>query len=222
MKLAKFALEIRFSQPGEAFNWKKSLVESIVGAPQENIAAPILNEVMQVALSKHKTKVTIDSTRLGIIVDDLSNRDEVHSLVFDIINRAIKNVGWKKANRIGLRTIWHEKVNTDFDSAISEIKKRNFVKNIILDEAQDVALCYTLKDGDYTVNYLAGVMTDREMIEKLALDATTVLPKLALISDTDYHTLKETNFDLDFMADFIKRAVAYGEEKARQTKEITI
>lgn len=195
-------------------------MEAVAGkAPERQSVSPI-SESLQVNLKDENARIIIQAQKMSIFTDSCSDIDVLKKLVSKIVERT-SEIGWDTTLRIGIRTIWLEPSNLNFLELVKSLKEKNYVPNAIVNESIDLAISFTLKDGNNQINFISGPVTREEASLKYEIEKNT-LPEVALAVDLDYFTLNEMKFSEINVAEFVTLALTYSKEKAELTQQINI
>lgn len=223
MQLKRIVLEVRFKDIARSFNWRAQLAQGITGnASAPSLESPI-NEGLEINIAEGKTKVQIQSRRFALVIDDCSDRAEMKMVIDRVMQRVYNAVGWQTMLRIGVRTIWVEEFDGTLDALIRKLRERNFADNAIVNQATDVAVTLTLRDGENSVNYISGPMSKEELATKYSIndDNGGVIPDVILVVDSDYSSATETSFSKNKVVNFFEKAVDYGKDIANKTHDVS-
>lgn len=222
MKLVKLIVEIRYDKIPKSLDFRRRLFKLITnqefpkerGVPSESFGVISKNKKVHVLIGPLKSGVDINQP------DTLTRAVQECTGFFRTVG---KEVSWEELKRIGVRSMWVHPVSITLDE-LKERFRQSFYKDIpLVTEAEDVAVCLTLKDSNKRINFNAGPMEKAQLISQFLppapIDETKIPATFAFI-DYDYYKVGNISYSVNYIQNFIDSAVKKGKIKAEETIKI--
>jgi hypothetical protein len=212
MRLHKLSVELRYQGSGKPFDWKSDLIRAIAGTTKKDHTIDKPAHI-HVDIDKKGANILIEDDRWSLALNRIENADASQEFAVEIFNRIQEAIEWKKMTRMGIRTLWLDPVETSFPDLVEKIKLRHFIKGSLAQSAEDLSLAFSLRSGDNKINFLAGPVTDQEVISRYGVDPLDLSPVMFAV-DIDYYSKDKIESEKNFFSEFMKKAISNGESQA--------
>lgn len=213
MKLFSLVTEAQFSQPIQEYGFIKDVI-NLITDNKFNSMLPI-SEGTKINLKEEGLELIIQNSRIAIALHNTREEKNIDRIK-EIYTQLYESLNMGKISRIGVRSQWIEEVNSSFVSLLGKHKKSLFQNVDLVDEATDVSLVLTLKDGDSAINYMSGPM-DKAQLMQADSSIDRDYPSRCIFVDVDYYCCPDKEYTNNDLLDYIDRAVSYAKKVAEKT-----
>ncbi len=160
ISLKKTALEIRFDQIPEEFDFPSKIVKAIVGkTPSEKKIEASAN----IVLKELKKKVIVEPNRVVFTSED-SSRIDSNFFIDDFQKlQQVISLNKIKSKRIGYRNIYIKKNKNNFQEDLIFFKEKFYSNNQLINKAADVGITLDFNFEDTGAHFQTGPMNNKQL-----------------------------------------------------------
>jgi hypothetical protein len=181
MQLARCILEIKYKELPDLFAYKKKVLKALEIDMHEN--TPTLTENINIEVKDQSAHIAVEAQRIHITIETSTSKQAQKFLcvVFKQINDLLH---LNHAVQIGFRCFYIQKSDESMKDLVSIYKSSIFADTKLIQDAVDVGLSLTFKDGGYRVNFHSGPMEKDQL--KMMLEHPPAAIKTAHFLDLDF------------------------------------